>query len=121
MVAAGVTRPLATGARSDGETRIDMSGELKTWTFVGHWDNDEIVIEYEVLGEADDPREDTGRWEQGLFAASASGYTIEEAEAAMRAEYEGEDEEYEEPQPWHSGAQEAAAERISRGLPYLNS
>jgi len=62
--------------------------ELNAWTFVGHWEDDRVVVEYGEEGEAEDRRVDTGRWEQGLFAASASGRTVEEAEAKMRAEYE---------------------------------
>lgn len=66
---------------------------LKTWTFVGHWDNDRIVVEHTLEGEHDDERVDTGYWEQGLFASSHSGATIAEAEATMRAEYETDDDE----------------------------
>ncbi|OBK33741.1 hypothetical protein A5658_12895 [Mycobacterium sp. 1245111.1] len=61
---------------------------MKTWTFVGHWDNDEIVVEHIVEGVHEDKRIDTGFWEQGLFAAPAAGETVEQAEAALRAEYE---------------------------------
>ncbi|AYQ99119.1 hypothetical protein PBI_BABOJAY_139 [Mycobacterium phage BaboJay] len=60
----------------------------EVWTFFGHWEDDHIVVDYITPGEHEDDREDTGRWEQGLFAASASGATIAEAEAAVRAEYE---------------------------------
>lgn len=59
-----------------------------TWTFVGHWDNDEIVVEYVLDGDVQDTREDTGFWDQGLFAASASGATQDEALAKVRDEYE---------------------------------
>lgn len=61
---------------------------LNTWTFVGHWEDDRIVVEYVVPGDVADPREDTGFWEQGLFASSGTGATEEEALAEVRAEYE---------------------------------
>lgn len=60
----------------------------KTWTFVGHWENDRIVVEYIRPGEVVDDRDDTGFWEQGLWAASGTGATVEEAEANVIAEYE---------------------------------
>lgn len=60
------------------------------WTFFGHWDNDEIVVEYIQDGRVYDPREDTGFWEQGLFASSAAGATRDEALTKVRHEYEDE-------------------------------
>jgi hypothetical protein len=65
-----------------------MSDGRGTWTFCGHWENDQIVVEYVFEGEVEDRRIDTGYWNQGLFAAWASGETIEEAETAVRREYE---------------------------------
>ena len=62
----------------------------QTWTFVGHWEGDEIVVEYVLPGEQEDQREDVGYWPEGLFAASGTGATQEEALAAVRAEYEKE-------------------------------
>ena len=59
-----------------------------TWTFMGHWENDRIVVEYAVPGEVEDEREDTGYWDEGLWAASGSGETLEEAQATAVAEYE---------------------------------
>ena len=59
----------------------------KTWTFMGHWEGGEIVIEYHMEGEHEDLRIDNGYWEEGLFAASASGLTYDDAEAKVRAEY----------------------------------
>lgn len=59
-----------------------------TWTFVGHWDNDRIVVEYAVPGKVEDLRIDTGYWEQGLWCAWGSGATLEEAQAKVVAEYE---------------------------------
>lgn len=64
---------------------------MDTWTFFGHWENDRIVVEYAIPGLVDDPREDVGHWEQGLWADAASGATREEAQAAAIAEYEDED------------------------------
>lgn len=54
----------------------------------GHWDNDEIVVEHIVEGDHQDKWIDTGFWEEGLFTAPAQGETVEQAEAALRAEYE---------------------------------
>lgn len=65
-----------------------MTDQPQTWTFMGHWDNDRIVVEYAVAGEVDDLRVDTGRWDQGLWAASGTGATMAEAEANAKAEYE---------------------------------
>jgi hypothetical protein len=66
----------------------DQQVTEQTWTFVGHWENDRIVVEYAIPGNVEDERIDTGYWEQGLWAAPASGATIEEAQAAAIAEYE---------------------------------
>jgi hypothetical protein len=62
----------------------------QTWTFVGHWDEDRIVVEYVLPGEQEDQRIDTGFWEQGLWASSGTGATMEEAQASAVAEYEAE-------------------------------
>jgi hypothetical protein len=70
--------------------------ELQTWTFCGHWDNDIIEIDYVLPGEVDDERIDTGYWEQGLWAASASGATMAEAQAAAIAEYSAQDQDQDE-------------------------
>ena len=62
---------------------------MGTWTFMGHWNNsDELELEYYVEGEAEDPRIDNGYWEGGLFAASGSGPTPEQAWAAIKKQYE---------------------------------
>lgn len=60
----------------------------QTWTFVGHWEEDRIVVEYVLPGEVEDLREDTGYWEQGLWAASGTGTTVEETQARVVGEYE---------------------------------
>ena len=64
---------------------------VNTWTIVGHWENSVIVVEYTLEGEHQDPRIDTGYWDEGLFAAPGQGATIDEAIAAVRAEYEDHD------------------------------
>lgn len=61
---------------------------MPTWTFVGHWEGDRIVVEYVLPGDVQDEREDTGYWPEGLWASSASGDTVEEAQNAAIAEYE---------------------------------
>lgn len=58
-----------------------------TWTFFGHWEDDRIVVDCAVPGTVEDVRDDDGRWDQGLWAASASGTTFEQARAAAIAEY----------------------------------
>jgi len=72
------------------------AGERQTWTFCGHWENDRIEIDYVLPGNVEDERIDVGRYEQGLWAAAASGATMEEAQAAAIAEYEDEDEDEDE-------------------------
>lgn len=62
--------------------------EQQTWTFFGHWEGSRIVVEYYVPGEVEDPRVDTGYWDEGLWADSGTGATPEEAQAAVVAEYE---------------------------------
>lgn len=66
-----------------------MSAAPQTWTFFGHWsDADEIVVEYTMEGDHQDPREDTGFWSGGLFAEAETGLTQDEALAKIRARYE---------------------------------
>jgi hypothetical protein len=73
-----------------------------TWTFFGHWEDDRIVVEYYVPGEVEDPRIDTGHWEQGLWAAAGSGATPHQAQVAVVAEYEAAAaDEYEDPRAEH--------------------
>ncbi len=68
--------------------QIKRYAETHTWTFYGHWEGDDkIVIEYSITGMHEDTREDTGQWESGLWAASASGHTEQQAECYARAEY----------------------------------
>jgi hypothetical protein len=59
-----------------------------TWTFMGHWEGDRITVTDIKEGEVDDDRKDTGRHEQGLWAASASGPSVEVAAHIAAAEYE---------------------------------
>lgn len=66
----------------------DAAPAEKTWTFFGHWENSRIVVEYVEEGVHSDPRIDTGYWDQGLWADSGTGATLEEAEARAKAEYE---------------------------------
>lgn len=61
----------------------------QTWTFFGHWDCDELVMDAFVPGEFQDGREDDGTYEQGLFCDSASAATWQEAWQQLRDEYEG--------------------------------
>ena len=61
---------------------------FETWTFVGHWEEDKIIVEYVLPGEVEDRRVDVGYWEQGLWAASGTGATLEETQAAVIKYYE---------------------------------
>lgn len=64
---------------------------MQTWTFYGHWLDDELIIDHASIGSHDDVYPDGGVWEQGPFADSGTGYTIEEAEGEVRARYEDND------------------------------
>lgn len=62
-----------------------------TWTFFGHWnDSDELELEYHVEGDVEDQRDDSGFWDGGLFAASGTGDTPDQAWAEIKKEYESE-------------------------------
>jgi hypothetical protein len=62
------------------------------WTFCGHWDNGHIVVDYVLPGEVSDDRQDGGTWPEGLWAAAGSGATVKEAQAAVIAAYQDDDE-----------------------------
>lgn len=55
----------------------------QTWTFLGHWDNDRIVIEHILRGDVPDDRDDTGQWEQGLWSETATGTDLDTVKAAV--------------------------------------
>ena len=61
------------------------------WTFCGHWDNGHIVVDDVLPGEVSDDRQDGGTWPEGLWAAAGSGATVEEAQAAVIAAYQDDD------------------------------
>lgn len=66
-----------------------VTAPASTWTFCGHWDGDSIVIDYSLPGDVqDDRRDEGGQYPEGLWAAAASGATMEEAAKAAVAEYE---------------------------------
>ncbi len=69
-----------------------MTGQQQTWTFFGHWKDDHIVVEYSEPGDVPDDRRDTGQWEQGLWAAAASGPDEATARTAALDEYEDDEE-----------------------------
>lgn len=77
-----------TSIQTDRRYAVSSSNDLQTWTVVGHWENSRIQVEYVVDGDYEDPRIDTGYWEEGLFAASGQGRTAEEVIAAVRQQYE---------------------------------
>lgn len=66
--------------------------ELTYFSFIGHWENSQIVVESFVTGDPDfqDRREDVGYWDEGLFCSGAWGRDYAEALALVRVEYESE-------------------------------
>lgn len=78
------TTPDQVAEQPNAPTSVD---EPKTWTFFGHWNNDELEIEYAIPGEVSDERIGLGFWDEGLWCDSGTGATIEEAQAAARAPY----------------------------------
>jgi hypothetical protein len=61
-----------------------------TWTFLGHWENNRIVIDRVLDGKVPDRRRDTGEWDQGLWADSGTGTDMAAVMAAVIAGYESE-------------------------------
>lgn len=80
-------------AAGTADTTVDVTnpraGE-QAWTFFGHWASNSIVIEHAVSGVHDNVWPDAGDHEEGLWAASGTGTTIEAA-AAVVAEYRNPD------------------------------
>ncbi len=68
-----------------------MTGETRTYTFFGHWENDRIVVTEYAEGVHEDDRPDTGEYDEGLWAASGTGATVAAAEADARSEYDEND------------------------------
>lgn len=71
------------GYLEDGEILIDPAADdpattWGTWTYIGHWDNNELVIDFTAEGDVVDYREDTGYWPEGLFSETVSAPTEEE-------------------------------------------
>ncbi|MDN5892877.1 MAG: hypothetical protein L0H93_02525 [Nocardioides sp.] len=66
--------------------------ETRTWTFFGHWENSALVINHAVEGEHGYVYPDSRAFPEGLWCDYGTGRTLEEAEAAARAEYEQDDE-----------------------------
>ena len=65
-----------------------LAADESTWTFCGHWDNDELVIEFVLPGNQQDTRPDTGYWDQGLWAAAGTATTQDAAMSLLVEEYE---------------------------------
>ena len=61
-----------------------------TVTFFGHWEYGRIVAEHWERGVIEDDREDTGIWDEGLWAASGTGETLATIWADLKDEYEKE-------------------------------
>jgi hypothetical protein len=81
----GARRALAELDRKAGTVK---TAPPRTWTFMGHWANDTIVVDYVVPGEVQDDRQDnTGAFPEGLWAAAGTGATVEEAQANALADY----------------------------------
>lgn len=63
-----------------------------TWTYIGHWDNSELVIDFTAEGEVADYREDDGYWTEGLFAETVSAPTEAEGLQILIDRYADDDE-----------------------------
>lgn len=119
VVVRGVEDPVSDKSFTDGAAEffdLDKSEGVPYWTFYGHWENDRIVVESHEEGEHEDNREDTGYWEQGLWAAGAQAPTVEMAQAMALTEYE------QEPGQWFAGYEVGAHDRdLPAGLDELSA
>lgn len=79
---------IALGFVSDEFSTTPFPDGPKTMTFVGHWDNSEIVVEYVYDGERQDDRDNTKYWDEGLWCDWATGASEAEIAAQMYGEFE---------------------------------
>ena len=92
------TRALSAQAASVATNDVDPAtltppAEV-TWTFFGYWaDDGSLLIDHAVIGEHDDVYPNDGQYDGGPWCASASGASLADAEAAVRAEYESDEQE----------------------------
>lgn len=92
-----MTTPASTsGPASDSATATPVAetppaGET-TWTFIGHWEGNTLVVESVLPGDQQDTREDTGYWSEGLWAGHGTGPTREAAMDTQVEEYDEADE-----------------------------
>jgi hypothetical protein len=75
------------------EANTIRTAEPTCWTFMGHWEDGEIVVDYAVPGTVQDDREDNAvSWPEGLWAGHGEGATGEQALADAIAFYGRDDE-----------------------------
>jgi hypothetical protein len=80
------------------------------WTFMGHWEDDEIVVDFAVPGKVQDDRQDERHaWPQGLWADHGEGAAREQAQAAAIAAYQPDDEPAHDPECQFGGRPHAGA------------
>lgn len=89
--------PAPANRRSDGrvdddeivvdDTAVAPPTTWGTWTYLGHWDNDALVIDSVHDGDIVDTRPDDGTWEQGLFSDTVSAATVEDGHQLLIAQY----------------------------------
>lgn len=77
---AAVEEGLVTGFSAAEGTRASA-------TLVGHWDGDQIVVEYVLDGDQYDDRGDTGHWPDGLWSHTVIGRSDAERAALMLDAY----------------------------------
>lgn len=58
---------------------------LNTWTFFGHYEGSELVINHAVLGEVEDVYPSGWEFPDGLWCDYGAGATLEAAEADARS------------------------------------
>ncbi len=60
----------------------------RTYTFMGHWDGNELVVEATAKGEFLDHRDDDGHWPEGLWADTGTGRSEAQIAATLMGRYE---------------------------------
>lgn len=90
QLTADLPAAVAAALRAELE-RYTATGAPRTWTFFGHWEGDEIEIDWVQPGEHDDHRPTSEcPWPEGWWCDSATGMTEAEAQERAIAPYETE-------------------------------
>lgn len=79
--------PTSLSAEADAPTSLSAEADTPTFTWFGHWDEDELVLEYAVAGDIEDDRPDFDEEGYQAFAASGTGATAQLAMLAVLGEY----------------------------------